>query len=159
MKNAHNTPSAKGGFTLIEILIVIGIIAILAAIVLVAINPARQFKQANNTQRSSNVNAILSAIGQYTVDNKGSLPSGVGTTKVEVSEALCDDLVPKYIPAIPSDPKAVGAGASFATCSDVDADDIGYEVQSDSDGRVTVSAPDTEDLSASETVADIAVTR
>ena len=50
---------------------VIGIIAVLALIVLVAINPARQFALARNTQRTSNVEAILSAIGQNMVDNKG----------------------------------------------------------------------------------------
>ena len=147
------------GFTLIEILIVIGIIAILAAIVLVAINPARQFKQANNTQRSSNVNAILSAVGHYTVDNKGKLPTDVDTGAQEISEALCDNLVPKYISAIPSDPTSGGKGALFSDCDDVDAGDIGYEVESDANGRVTVSAPNTEDLSPSEPIENIAVTR
>ena len=47
------------GFTLVELLVVIGIVGILLAITLVAINPARQFKQANNAKRTADVNAIL----------------------------------------------------------------------------------------------------
>jgi type IV pilus assembly protein PilA len=147
------------GFTLIEILIVIGIIAILAAIVLVAINPARQFAQANNTQRSSNVNAILNAIGQYAVDNKGDLPSGITTTKAEVGEALCTDLVPTYLPSLPSDPQSNSDGVSFSDCTDVDAGDIDYDVEEDANGRVTVSAPNTQDVDPVGTTPDIEVTR
>jgi len=64
------------GFTLIEILVVIGLIALLAAIVIIAINPARQFAQGRNTQRVSNVNAILNAIGQRMADNKGIFADG-----------------------------------------------------------------------------------
>ena len=59
------------GFTLIEILVVVGIIAILAAIVIIAINPAKQFAQARNSQRTANVNAILNSIGQNIAENKG----------------------------------------------------------------------------------------
>ncbi|MDP3941896.1 MAG: type II secretion system protein, partial [bacterium] len=53
------------GFTLIELLVVIGILAVLLAITLIAINPARQFSQANNTKRRSDVNALLNAVHEY----------------------------------------------------------------------------------------------
>ncbi len=129
------------GFTLIEILVVIGIIAILATIVLIAINPSRQFAQANNTQRESNVNAILNAVGQYAADNKGSLPSGITTTSTDISKAginICSSLVPTYIPALPVDPKV----GSYTDCTTYD---TGYFISKDSTtGRVTVNAPSAE---------------
>lgn len=65
------------GFTLVELLVVIGIIAILFAVVLVAINPAKRFAEANNARRLSDVNSILNATLNYTVDQKGSLPLGL----------------------------------------------------------------------------------
>jgi type IV pilus assembly protein PilA len=121
MKKIH---MSKKGFTLIEILIVIGLIAILAAIVLVAINPARQFAQARNSQRESNVNAILNAIGQDIADNKGvfggvcsavTLPAsatniGTGSGKIDLA---C--LAPTYIATgIPSDPIGTAADTGYS---------------------------------------------
>src|SRR5260221_13270921 len=87
--------NSNRGFTLIEILVVIGLIAILAVIVLVAVNPARQFAQGRDTQRTSNVSTILSAIGQRMTENKGVF-SGVG-----VDGKTCP-VLPSSTTAVPS---------------------------------------------------------
>lgn len=64
----------KKGFTLIELLVVIGIIGILAAVVLVAVNPGRQFAQARDTQRRSDLLTITNAIYQFAAEHDGNLP-------------------------------------------------------------------------------------
>lgn len=128
------------GFTLIEILVVIGIIAILAAIVIVAINPKKHFDDAIAAQRDANVNTILNAIGQYIVDNKGGLPTIPTVNGGEIDEALCNTLVPEYVGAMPTDPQGDFDGAVI---TDGDCDNItttlkvGYNVDEASD-RVTV---------------------
>jgi len=157
------------GFTLIEILVVIGMIAILATIVIIAINPSRQFKQGRDTQRTSNINAILNAIGQRSADNKGAFSGLVGGTtqtcpnlslggsgalatgtaysilngavSSSASEIDLSCLTPTYIATFPVDP----TGASGA--------DTGYDVTLDASGRVKISAP------AAEIESSISVTR
>lgn len=133
------------GFTLLEILLVVAAIAILAGIVIIAINPNKQLGDTRNTQRSSDVNALMNAIYQYSIDNDGNLPAGItGQAKVfgtaigvnctattTVASAALDlsgDLVPTYIVSIPYDPTTG------------DGEDTDYYVYQDSEGRITVGA-------------------
>ncbi|MEZ4156961.1 MAG: type II secretion system protein [Candidatus Paceibacterota bacterium] len=55
----------KKGFTLVEILIVIGIMSILFNAVIVALNPQALFKNARDTQRLSDIAVIRSALLFY----------------------------------------------------------------------------------------------
>ncbi len=136
------TYSKSQGFTLIELLVVIGILAILLAITLIAINPARQFSQSNDTKRRSDVNAILNAIDQYAADNNGTLPTGITTSSLSISNTagqadICAALVTRYLAALPQDPLS-NNGAPITDCTA--AYTTGYTViKSAADNRVTVS--------------------
>lgn len=88
------------GFTLIELLVVIAIIGILASIVLVSVNSARQ--KARDTKRVSDIQSIILALDQY-VDQNGSYPTALST------------LVPLFMSVVPQDPTS-GAAPQYATC-------------------------------------------
>jgi prepilin-type N-terminal cleavage/methylation domain-containing protein len=130
------------GFTLIEILLVVAAIAILAGIVIVAINPAKQLGDTRNAQRQSDVTTILNAAYQYSIDNNGVLPTGITAVATElcssaVATSSCGTLVDlsvltvnsKYVTAIPHDPQTVTVNGA------------GYVIVKDANGRLTVSAP------------------
>lgn len=137
----------KAGFTLIELLVVIGILAILLAITLIAINPARQFGQANNTRRRSDVLQILNAIHQYSAEHNGQLPADilalVADTPTEISTAgldVCTELMNDYLPALPTDPSLDIPAITDCTVAYT----TGYLVTRDAANRITVTAATTD---------------
>ena len=123
----------RRGFTLIELLVVIGIIGILAAVVVVAVNPGRQFANARDTQRRADLYSITNSVYQYAAENNGIIPTDITTVPTLMGTIgglvdLTQELVPRYVVAIPKDP-ASGTDANTQ-----------YTIYRDSNGRVVATA-------------------
>jgi len=82
------------GFTLIELLVVIAIIGILATIVMVSLNTARQ--KARDARRVSDVRQLQLALQMY-YDTNGSYPAALSSLK------------PTFINEVPTDPDGTSA--------------------------------------------------
>lgn len=152
MRHAR-TGGGAWGFTLIELLLVIGILGILASIVILAVNPTRQINDAKDAQRLSHIDAILKAVRQFEIANKGRSPQLNGAEAIlldtnPASKEICQrdpsdpayswchfsqfrylgELVPDYLTKVPVDPDH-DAADTWGT---------DYYIWKDADGRITV---------------------
>lgn len=139
---------SQRGFTLLEILLVVAAIAILAGIVILAINPNKQLGMTRDAQRRSDINTILNAVYQYAIDNNGTLPATITSSSTDICKtASCAGLIDlsvltanqKYLVAIPSDPTASSTNANTSS----------YQISKNANGRITVSAPQAEQVGTS----------
>ncbi len=143
----------KNGFTLIEVLLVVAIIGILAAIVIIAINPRKQLGDTNDAKRRADVTTILNGVYQYTIDNHGVIPSTITSTSTEIcgtpaatsGQCVLAGLIDlsvltnseTYLTAIPTDPTA---STSTTTLSNGTVTGTGYRILTSSNRRITVSS-------------------
>jgi len=111
------------GFTLVELLVVVAIIAVLAGVVIVAINPAALLQKSRDATRLQDLENVHKAMSLALADAEITLTAtgtcgtcdslngtqavdGTGWVQFTVSGATG---LAKYIPALPVDPLNVGA--------------------------------------------------
>lgn len=131
------------GFTLVEMLIVVTILAVLVATVVAAINPAKVIAEARNARRWGDVNATMTGIYRYVIENSSNIKQ-ISTQEMQLGSATdgCNNNCPNalkecldlsstlkgFLPIIPTDPLV---GTSERT---------GYSVKRDEFNVVTVNA-------------------
>jgi general secretion pathway protein G len=105
-----STSGMQRGFTIVELLIVIVVIAILAAISLVTYNGVQQ--RARDSQRKSDISYVQKALSLYYIDNNGYPACTGGVYKAPTTPQACSlsdpdviaALVPDYVSKLPVDP-------------------------------------------------------
>ena len=112
----------NSGVSLIELLITIGIVAVLGAATIFILKPAFQFSQTRDKERWSHMQSILTAVKQRLTDVQGKFETGcasgplpaatttIGSGTGNYNIGLC--LAPSYITDIPFDPSTGSVASS-----------------------------------------------
>lgn len=102
--------SINKGFTLIELLVVIAVLGVLAAIVLLAVNPGEQLARARDTNRVSAITQIGRSLQSYYTANNGVYPTA-GAAWLSTMTASQD------LKTIPTNPNYTGSPVAVP-CTD-----------------------------------------
>lgn len=99
-----------------------GIIALLALLVFILLDPSKRFAQARNSQRWSDITTILNGVKHYQADNEGEFPPFFPHSPTIVGDGTLGTynigkyMEPFYLPDVPQDPRG---GSSSYTCYSV----------------------------------------
>jgi len=130
----------RKGFTLIELLVVIAIIGILASIVLVSLNNARE--KARDVRRVGDMRQLQLALESYYDDNDGYPGGDASAATCQALTAISSDLVPTHIAGLPADPGGGSTAYSYDASTATD-DQQDYILRADLES-ITHSALDTD---------------
>ena len=110
----------QSGFTLVELLVVIGVLGVLASGLLTAINPAAQLARARNSNRKSDLKMLADALERYRV-TQGTYPVVGGWSGASGSSWYRGS--PEWIPGLITSgelktlPTAPRQGEVFSPCN------------------------------------------
>lgn len=134
----------KKGLTWQKILLSCLVVLFVASGIVWTIDPHKQFVKMRNGQRREDVNLILNAVYQYSVDNQGNLPSGIEEEPKEICKpgANCEGLLDlsnlvlkkknkAYLSSMPVDPNVKEGNGT------------GYVIRKNGN-RISVAAPGAE---------------
>lgn len=111
-------PSKRVGFTLIDLVVSVGILGMLTSVTMRAINPSKQLLAATDAVRLNSAKQLQNAFNQYLINNGGAFPTtnpSIPTAEAKAKQVCqtgktdpgcinLDMLVPTYITSIPTDP-------------------------------------------------------
>lgn len=136
----------RKGVTLVELILAMGLFALLVTTAFVALNPGGQLAATRNTQRTLHLQALMNAIRQNMADTSGGAFSCTAgaipatSTRLAVGAGNYDIapcLIPAYLPTMPFDPATTSA--RYVSNADYD---TGYFISRNaSSGQITLSAP------------------
>ena len=149
---SYSVGERRAAFTLVEVLLVVALLAILAMVTIVAINPSKHLTKSRDSGRITDVYSILSAVHQYSLDNDGVFPEVITLDEQEICSTGSIDCAgmadlsvltsgAEYMESMPIDPSCK---AIQTICTEFG---TGYSIKTESNGKVTVSAlhPEVED--------------
>jgi len=101
-------PTFTKGFTLVELLIAISLIAILTGVLLAVLNPRGIQAKARDSQRISDLSKVKVALENYFSDNRA-YPVEAAWAYIDTGGTISAALKPNYINTLPKDPKLAGS--------------------------------------------------